>query len=440
MNICIIGGGIAGLTAAYELCKQGHKVSIFEKNAELGGHMATFKVEGARLEKFYHHIFTGDIKMIRLIEELGLDKRLKWLKSSVGTYYHGKLYRFATPLDLLRFSPLSPIDRIRMGLVTLWLRRYKNWHNLEGITARDWIIRYAGKKCFEIVWEPLLRGKFGERLKDIGMVWFWGKIHLRMASRGKGMQKEKLGYLMGSFGLITDALSNRIRNAGGEIHTSSTIDQIIVEDNKVKGVKLKQEVFPFDAVISTTPSTVFNKLLTQMPPDYVQRLEGMQYQAAMCLVLNIKQSFLPFYWVNISDSSIPFVAVIEHTNLIDRYQYNGSRILYISSYISHDNPLYKKNAAKLLEEYLPYLQKLNPNFKTDWVTDLYLFKEDAAQPIISTNYSRQIPDHRTPVEGLYLANTTQIYPEDRGMNYSVSLGQNISKIISEDLITLERDK
>lgn len=426
MNIGIIGGGIAGLTTAYELSKRGYKVSVFERNAGLGGQMATFEVGGERLEKFYHHIFTGDVDLIRLIEELGLSQKLRWLESRVGNYYQGKIYPFATPLDLLRFSPLSLISRIRLGLVSLWLQRYKNWHNLESTTARDWIVKYAGRNSAEVVWEPLLRGKFGERSNDVGMVWFWGKIHLRMASRSRGMQKEKLGYLMGSFGLITDTLAQRIKNAGGEIYTSSPVEHISVEGNRVRGLKVRKQLVPFDAVIATIPSPIFRRLLPHLPPDYAQKLDGVQYQAASCLVLKITKSFSPFYWVNISDSSFPFVAVIEHTNFVDETLYSGNRILYLSNYLSPESPLYQKDASELLIEYLPYLQKITPNFETDWVEELFLFQEETGQPVIGTNYSRQILPHRTPVEGLYLANTTQIYPEDRGMNYSVRLGQNVA--------------
>ena len=433
MKIGIVGGGITGLTAAYQLSKKGHKVSVFEENAELGGQMATFEVGENSLERFYHHIFTSDVEIIRLIGELGLSQMLRWLDSRVGIYYKGKVYPFATPMDLIHFAPLSLISRIRLGLISLWLRCYRNWHKIEEVTARDWIIKYAGRSAFEVVWEPLLKGKFGERSNDVGMVWFWGKIHLRMASRGRGMQKEKLGYLMGSFGLITSALAECIRSAQGEIYTHSTVEHILVEGNRTKGIKVGDKVVLFDAVIAAVPSPIFHKLSPQLPPDYAQKLDGVQYQAAACLVLIINRLFTPFYWINISDSSIPFVATVEHTNFVDETHYGGNRVLYVSNYLSPDSPLYKKNASELLAEYLPHLRKMNPAFNTDWVKELYLFREEAGQPIIGTNYSRQIPALGTPIERLYLANTTQIYPEDRGMNYSVHLGEEVANLVDKDL-------
>jgi protoporphyrinogen oxidase len=433
LNIGIIGGGMAGLTAAYELGKRGHRVAVFERNAELGGQASTFEVGGERLEKFYHHIFTGDADMIRLIDELGLSKRLTWLESRMGTYYGGRLYKFATPVDLLRFSPLSPLNRIRLGLISLWLQRYKNWHNLEHITARDWIIKYAGRDNYQVVWEPLLRGKFGEKSDEVGMVWFWGRIYLRMASRGAGMQKERLGYINGSFGLVTDALAHQIENAGGVIHTSSPVERVLAEGNKVNGIEVGGQIVPFDAVIATVPSSAFLKLVPQLPSDHAQKLESIRYQAAACLVLVLNKPFTPFYWINIGDRSVPFVATVEHTNFIPENRYGGHHILYISNYLSSDSPLYGKDADELLAEYLPYLEKINPNFERRWVEELYLFREESAQPIVGTNYSSQIPEYRTPIEGLYLANTTQIYPEDRGMNCSIRLGHTVSKLVDEDL-------
>lgn len=438
MNIGIIGGGIAGLTAAYELGKLGHHTIVFEKNAEIGGQAATFKVGGEWLEKFYHHIFTSDTYMIQLINELGLGQKLVWLESSVGLCYQGKIYPFTTPTELLRFPVISLTNRLRLGLTSLRLQRYHNWHNLENITAREWIIQHAGKRNYEVVWEPLLRGKFGERSDEVGMVWFWGKIYVRLGSRGRGMRKEQLGYLMGSFRQVTDALAQRIQGAGGEIRTDSPVNRVIIEENQVKGIEMQHGGMPLDVVIATIPSFSFLPMIPELPDSYTARLKKAQYQATVCLVLTLKKSLSRFYWLNISDTSIPFVAAIEHTNFIDPARYSGKHIVYLSNYLSRDNPIYHKEANQLLEFYLPHLNKINPDFDPEWIEDCYLWREDGAQPIVGTSYSRQIPDSRTPVIGLYLANTTQIYPEDRGMNYSIRLGNQVSQLVADDLTVITR--
>lgn len=433
MNIAIVGGGIAGLTAAYRLSQWGHQVTVFERNSEPGGQAGTLEVAGNQLEKFYHHLFTNDLEIVRLIQELGLGNRLVWLDSRVGFFHGGRIYDFVTPMDLLRFSPISLFDRLRLGLVGIWLRHYRNWRNLESITAQKWITRYAGKRNYEVVWGPLLRGKFGERAEEVGMVWFWGKIHLRFASRSGGMGREKLGYLMGSFGLVTDALAKHIRDSGGQIYTASPVKRVLLKEDRVMGIELEGgKRLAFDAAICTVPSPVFRELVPELPAHYVAKLNWIRYQAAVCLVLVLKKSLSRIYWLNISDPSIPFVAAIEHTNYIDRANYSGKHILYLSNYLSPEHRLYSASKDQLLSEYLPHLPKINPDFNQGWVEESHLFRDDAGQPVITTSYSDHIPEQRTPIRGLYLANTTQIYPEDRGMNYSVKLGEDISRLVSSE--------
>ncbi|MDI6858847.1 MAG: NAD(P)/FAD-dependent oxidoreductase [Dehalococcoidia bacterium] len=434
MNVGIIGGGIAGLTAAYRLQQLGHQVAVYEARPFLGGQAGTFEVGGERLEVFYHHLFSSDTHVISLIEEMGLGERLSWRDSKVGFYYGGRVYDFVTPMDLLRFRPVSLVDRVRLGLVGLYLRRQKDWRRYEGVTAREWIRRWAGKRNYEVVWGPLLKGKFGSRADDVGMVWFWGKIFLRFASRGGGVaQKEKLGYLMGSFGLLTDELSRRLREGGARLETGRPVEQIVVQDGRASGVRLAGgETAPHDAVIATVPNGSFLQMAPFLPQSYAALLRKVQYQWATCLVLALKESLSRIYWMNISDPEIPFVGAIEHTNYIEPSHYGGRRILYLSNYVEESSPVADMSIDEISAHYLPHLTKINPAFSPDWVTERWLFKDPAGQPVITTNYGSSIPDHRTPVPGLYLANTTQIYPEDRGLNYSVRLGENIARLVSDD--------
>ncbi|MEE9285760.1 MAG: FAD-dependent oxidoreductase, partial [Dehalococcoidia bacterium] len=219
MKVGIIGGGALGLAAAYELTRMGHQPAVYERAPVLGGQASTFDVGGGRLERGYHHLFRSDTSMVELIHELGLGQKLAWIESKVGFFHGGKTYPFTTPFDLLRFSPLSPLNRIRLGLVTLYLQRRKYWPRAyEKVTAEEWIKSHAGRKVFDTVWGPMLRGKFGDRAGEVSMAWLWGKIYLRVASRGKGMTKELLGYPMGSFAEIFEALERAIRDGGGEVH------------------------------------------------------------------------------------------------------------------------------------------------------------------------------------------------------------------------------
>ncbi len=437
MRVGIIGGGAAGLAAAYELVKQGHQAFVYERAPFLGGQASTFEVGGGRLERGYHHLFMSDTHIVDLIHELGLGHKLAWIESKVGFYHGGKIWDFTSPVDLLKFKPLSLFDRLRLGLVTFYLQKLKNGIKFEGVTAVEWLEKRVGRRAYEVVWEPMLRGKFGEHYGEVSMTWLWCKIYLRVASRGKPWEKEKLGYPMGSFEEIFDTLGQRVWDMGGEVHTSAGVQKVVVEDGRATGMEIElagkdPEIHPFDAVIATTPSYVFVRLVPPLPKDYESKLVNVTYLAAVLLILVLDRPLTHKYWLNIADRTMPFVGVIEQTNFVDPSLYGGKHVVYFSNYPSRENPLYQMSGEELLAEFLPHLSRINPSFDRSWIQEYHHHKVDAAQPIIGVNYSQKIPDLRTPIKGLYLANTTQIYPEDRGTNYSVRLGKQVVEKVLED--------
>ena len=437
MRVGIIGGGVAGLAAAYHLTKEGHFAEVFEVAPFLGGQASTFDVFGGRLERGYHHLFVSDTEIADLIQELGLGGKLAWLESTVGFYHGGKIWDFASPMDLLRFKPLPFLDRIRVGFWTFILQKTKSYSKFEGVTARDWLSKRMGRRGYEVIWEPLLRGKFGEFYDKIGMTWIWNKVTLRVASRKGAGQVEHLGYPMGSFGEVIEVLADRIAQQGGVIHTSASVTQIVEADGSATAMEVQleggeTERREYDAIIATTPSYVFTRLAPAMPPEYQSKLENVDYLSAVLMVMVMDRPFTNKYWMNIADPNMPFVALIEHTNLIDKELYGGKHILYISNYPSRDNELYQMSGDELMDLFVPHLQKINPDFERSWVIEYHHHRVDGAQPIVGVNYRAGIPDHRTPVQGLYLANTTQIYPEDRGTNYSVRMGRQVARMVVDD--------
>ena len=437
MRVGIIGGGVAGLAAAYHITKEGHFAEVFEVAPFLGGQASTFDVFGGRLERGYHHLFVSDTEIADLIQELGLGGKLAWLESTVGFYHGGKIWDFASPMDLLRFKPLPFLDRIRVGFWTFILQKTKSYSKFEGVTARDWLSKRMGRRGYEVIWEPLLRGKFGEFYDKIGMTWIWNKVTLRVASRKGAGQVEHLGYPMGSFGEVIEVLAERIAQQGGVVHTSASVTQIVDADGSATAMEVQleggeTERREYDAIIATTPSYVFTRLAPAMPPEYQSKLEDVDYLSAVLMVLVMDRPFTNKYWMNIADPNMPFVALIEHTNLIDKELYGGKHILYISNYPSRDNELYQMSGDELMDLFVPHLQKINPDFERSWVIEYHHHRVDGAQPIVGVNYGAGIPDHRTPLQGLYLANTTQIYPEDRGTNYSVRMGRQVARMVVDD--------
>ena len=435
MRAAVVGGGVAGLAAANRLLQAGHQVSLFEAGPALGGLVRTFDVGGGRLESFYHHLFKSDTTIIRLIDELGLGDRMTWRDSKVGFFQGGRIYDFVTPLDLLRFRSLPPLDRLRLGLMALRLRRQESWGQFEAVTAHDWIVKNVSRRVFDVVWGPLLRGKFGEAGDEVSMAWLWSKIHLRFASRRGGpLQKEQLGYLLGSFGVYIDEMGRRLREGGADVRTGAPVREVTVADGRATGLLLADgERVAADAVIAAMASDAFERLVPGLPEEYKSKLTSIRWQWALCMILTLRQPLSRIYWLNIGEPGMPFIAVIEHTNFIGPEHYGGQHVVYISNYLRPDHPYFDLSEDQLWELFVPALQRINPSFSSDWVRERWLFKGPYAQPIVTTGYRHLIPEHRTPIPGLYLATMSQIYPEDRGQNYSIMMGERVGELAVQDM-------
>jgi len=432
VKVGIVGAGVAGLAAARVLRERGHEVTMFEGRHEVGGQVVTFPVGGEPLECFYHHIFTNDTTVVRYIEELGLGEHLKWIEPKNAHFVKGRMFPFVTPLDLLKFTAIPFTSRVRLGLAAVWLRRKKDGIKAyEDITARKWMERAVGRKAFAAFWGPLLKGKFAGEADNVGMVWLWNKVYLRFASRKGAGATESLGYLEGSFRRYYQALADQLVADGVDIRLNARVEGIETAEGAVRGIRAGGELLEFDQVLMTTPNIITRRICPDLPADYAAILDRVKYQWATCLVLALDRQLMPYYWLSIGDD-LPFVACIEHTNFMPLEKYGGNHVVYLSNYVAPDHPVLEMDADQALNAYLTGLKAINPAFDTSWVRDKWLFKDPGGQPVITTNYSKSIPEMRTGIEGLYLSNTTQVYPEDRGQNYSLILGEKAATLMDED--------
>jgi len=417
MNVGIVGGGLTGLTTAYELAKRGHTCTIYERDAEIGGLAGSFNVNGVLLEKFYHHLFTSDTAMAELIDDLGLGADLEW-KPTVTSYYANRIYRMSKPIDVLRFKPLNLIGRFRLGLLAIIPRFVADWKPLEDITAKEWLIKMGGQDVYDAVWGPLMRGKFGTYADQVAAVWIWNKLKLRGGSRGKG-QAENLGYLKGGFGRAIEAFRDRLLEMGVQIRTNLPVEEILVENGRATGIHAGGQSYTHDRILVTTAPALFAHMAPGLPQDYRARLESFIYLANVCLVLRLDRSLSDTYWLNINDPTLPFVAVVEHTNMQRPAEYGGHHLVYISRYAPIGDPYVQMPTDQLFETYLPHLRKLFPELQREWILDYWAWREDYAQPVITKHYSALIPPFETPIRDLWFCSMAQVYPEDRGMNYAI---------------------
>ncbi|HYH59969.1 MAG TPA: NAD(P)/FAD-dependent oxidoreductase [Thermoleophilaceae bacterium] len=454
MRVAVIGAGVAGLVAGHRLAERGHAADVYERWPGLGGQAATLDVgQGHLLERYYHHLFTSDRHIADLYDEVGMPDELEWRQSNVAFFVDGRSWAFNGPLDLLRFRPLSFYARLRMGLAVLLLqRRHTDVRAFEGETAREWVLRAMGRQPWEKVWGPLLQGKFGDRATDISMAWLWSKLTVRRQIKGEEARKELLGYPRGSWETLYRTLQDSIEAAGGRVMIDRPARRLLRNDGKLlvepsapdsfraghdpRNFAPAGELESYDAVIATVPNDVFTQLLDDdlraaIGDEYLNRLETIEYHTALCLLLEIDRQFTPFYWTNIADNELPFVGLIEHTNFIEPARYGGRRFLYVANYLEPGHDMLSLSLEELLDLYEPGLRKVNPEFSRDWIRERWLFREPAAQPIVTLGYRERMPPLQTGVPNLILANTTQIYPEDRGTNYSVRLGaQAVDALLS----------
>ena len=425
-SVIIVGGGFTGLSLAFDLVKKGVKVKVLEADAEVGGLAGTFEVGGQKLEKFYHHWFKSDQYVMGLIDDLGVQDKVRLRTTRTGMYYSNKIYKLSSPLDLLKFKALSFVGRVRLGLLALKARRIKDWEALEKISASQWLRDMAGEEVYQVVWEPLLRGKFGEVAEDVSAVWMWNKLKLRGGSRGsKG--EEKLAYFEGGFRALLDKLVDYIEEHGGQVITKSEVQKLIISEQKITGVETADRVYEAETVVLTTPLPISARLLHEhVSKKYLEKINRIKFLANICIVLELDKSLSSTYWLNVNDPTFPFVAVIEHTNFEDVDFYDGRHIVYLSKYLPETDKLYNMSDDDVIAYALESIKKMFPHFSSDWLLRATVWRGKYSQPIVEKNYSQMIPDHSTEIENLFINTMAQIYPEDRGTNYAIREGRSLA--------------
>jgi len=417
MKIAIIGAGYSGMSAAWDLQKAGHQVTIFEVANYVGGLASGFKEPhwDWSVEKFYHHWFQSDASMLGIIRELGLEDKVIFPRPLTVMYHKEKWYPFDSILKMALFPGLGwGLNKIRFGFVGLFLRLTNNWRALEQVTADAWMLKYAGKQVYEQMWKPLLIGKFGPFYKDVNMAWMWARIKARTT---------RLGTFEGGFQKFADLFAEKLREKEVDIRLGVSIKSI-KQDPASGGLTVDGEAF--DKVLVTLSPNQMVKLCPDLPENYLKGLLELKSMGAVVMTLSLKHQLSKdgFYWFNVpKEEGYPFLALVEHTNYVSSEHFGGDHIVYAGDYLEQGHEYFSLTDEQLLEKFIPAFQKFNPEFKREWINKIWVHRTNYAQPVPLVGHSKNIPAIQTPIEGLYFASMSQVYPWDRGTNFAVEIGR-----------------
>lgn len=431
-TIDIVGAGISGLATAYYLSKHENiHIRVWEKDKYPGGLAGSFDFKAKfTVEKFYHHIFKGDTALINLIGEMGLTNQLMWRPANTGSFYFNQPYRLSSPIDLLKFKPLPLISRIRMGLMVIMARRIKDWRQLDDITAKNYIIKTAGKKVYERVWEPLLKGKFGDYAESVSAAWIWSKFVDRGSSRSKG-GFETLGYLRGGLGVLFEKLVTDLKNKGHEVNMQSPVLKFETDNNNITKIISNKGELNTDIVVHAAQLPDLVDFLPDIP--YRHTIKQIGFLSNVCLVLTLNHTLSEFYWTNVTDPEAPFVGIIEQTNWVDKAEYNGNNLVYISSYVTANDKRLAMDTQELINHYMPYIKKMFPHFNSNYITDSVKWTAPYTQPIVRTGYRNLVPGTKTPINNLYVCTMAQIYPNDRQVSNGIERAKSTAQTILQSI-------
>jgi protoporphyrinogen oxidase len=429
MKIAIVGAGIAGLAAAHDLIKQGHQIIIFEAADYVGGLAAGFKEShwDWSVERFYHHWFQSDSAILGLIDELGWSNQLVFPRPVTVMYHKDKFYPFDSIPSALMYPGLGwGFNKVRFGLVNLAIRFTNNWQALEKFTVDEWMRKYAGDTAYEAVWEPMVIGKFGERYaRQVNMAWMWARLKARTP---------RLGTFTGGFQAFSDQFAAFLKGKGVQIHLNTPVQSI--RKNPESGLTITTSIGEeiFDQCLVTSSPSLMARMAPELPKQYLEGLLNLKSLGAVVLTLAIKHQLSKegYYWFNLpKKAGFPFLALVEHTNYLNPEYFGGDHILYCGDYLETDHEYFQLTQEEIIQRFTPSLQRINPEFQPDWVKNAWLYRTSYAQPVPFINHSKNIPDIRTPIPGLFFASMSQVYPWDRGTNFAVEIAHRAATMMGK---------
>ena len=423
-RVAILGGGPMGLAVAYQLVRDGHCPVIFEADDRVGGMTASFDFNGLSIERYYHFHCTSDSGFLTILNELGIGDKMRWTETKMGYWYKQRLQPWGNPGALLKFRGLSPIAKLRYGLHAFLStkRKRENWRPLDNLEATKWIRRWVGEEAWTVLWKRLFDYKFYDYSDNLSAAWIWSRIR-RIGNSRYSLFREKLGYLEGGSDTLLSAMKAYIESHGGEVRLSTPVRKVIIANGNVTGIETNTTVEPFDHVVSTVPLPFVPRLIPDLPADLISKFNALKNVAVVCVIAKLKKAVTENFWLNTNDDNMDIPGLVEYTNLrpLDHH------VVYVPFYMPGEHPKYGEPDAAFIEKVKHYIKLINPSITDEDFLDVRANRYRYAQPICPPGYMESIPHRKLPVNGLWVADTSHYYPEDRGISESIDFGRMLAR-------------
>jgi protoporphyrinogen oxidase len=421
-RIAVLGAGPMGLAVAYQLARDGHQPIVFEADDRVGGMTAAFDFSGLSIERYYHFHCISDHAFLTMLGELSLADKMHWVETKMGYWYQDQLQPWGNPVALLKFRGLSLVAKIRYGLHAFLCTKRNNWKPLDNVEATGWIRRWVGEEAYEILWRRLFDFKFYHYTDNLSAAWIWSRIR-RIGRSRYSLFREKLGYLEGGSDTLMQAMRADIEAHGGEIRLQSPVSKVVIEEGKVQGVEVAGKLETFDKVISTIPLPYVPKLMPDLPTEILAKFQSVNNIAVVCVIAKLRKQLTENFWLNTNDPEMDIPGLVEYSNLRPLDQH----IVYVPFYMPGEHPKFAEPDQVFLDKVRRYLKKINPELSDEDFIDLRASRYRYAQPICDPSFLDNLPPVALPVAGLWVADTSYYYPEDRGISESIEFGRNMAK-------------
>ena len=421
-RIAVLGAGPMGLAVAYQLAKDGHEPVVFEADDRVGGMTATFDFNGLEIERYYHFHCISDHAFLTMLVELNIQDKMHWVETKMGYWYQNKLQAWGNPLALLSFKGLGWVAKFRYGLHAFLSTKRNNWKPLDHVEASDWIRRWVGAEAYEVLWRRLFDYKFYDHVGNLSAAWIWSRIR-RIGRSRYSLFREKLGYLQGGSKTLLQAMSGAIESHGGVIRLRTPVTKVVIEKGQVAGVVVNGQVEAFDKVISTIPLPYVPRVMPDLPTDVLEKFKALKNIAVVCVIAKMAKPLTENFWLNTNDPDMDIPGLVEYTNL----QPLDKHIVYVPFYMPGEHPKFADADEVFIQKVKRYLQKINPALADSDFLDVRASRYRYAQPICDPGYLEKLPPAALSVRGLWVADTSYYYPEDRGISESIGFGRQMAK-------------